>query len=534
MTRTLLALMTLAAGTGALAAPPEGSWKMRMAATDRSMTLLFAFSRADGKWACDFIDSRPAFQREPKVTAVTVNGDAVRFTLSIAGRDFFTFDGTVAKDGKKMTGSFAQPGGPLQVTELTPSQLKKLDDPFAINRELLEQAEATSPDLFDYGFEILPLAAAKKLTAEEVRGMADKLTKAAPAYGPRWDRSVALKIANALVDQPGLADVALAQARRAERLLAEDDPVTDRLDVLDVLNRSLTKANKPDEAKPVATQVARLEARDFADYLKASPLGEVADYKGRKAKSDRVVVVEAFVGSEFTLSAPVEQGLDGLIKAYKPTDVLALNYHYHLPEPSQGDPLTVPETGERLQPLIPEIQKGTFTYVAGKAGPKSTDPRGGKDYFDALRAAVDEQLEKPAGCKIALTVAKGAKGSDVKAAVSDLVVGPNKFALKFVVVEPRVRYAGGNGCRYHQNVVRALPGGAKGFPLTKPATEQAIVVDVNDIRASLTKSLNDFAKAEGEFPRSARPMELKNLKVIAFVQNDGTGEILTAAAVDLP
>ena len=457
MTRTLLAVLSLSAGSLALAAPPEGSWKMRMAATDRSMTLLFAFSQAEGKWACDFIDSRPAFQREPKVTAVTVNGDAVRFTLSIAGRDFFTFDGTVSKDGKKMTGSFAPPNGTLQLTELAPTKLKKLDDPFAINRELFEQADATSPELFDYGMEILPFVAAKKMTVDEVRGLADKLSRAAPAYGPRWDRTVAQKIANALVDQAGFADVALAQARRAERLLADNDPVGDRLDILDVLNRSLVKANKPDEAKPVATQVVRLEARDFADYLKASPLGEVAVFKGRKAKSDRVVLVEAFVGSEFALSAPIEQGLDGLIKAYPPSDVLALNYHYHLPEPTQGDPLTVPETAERLQTLIPEIQKGTFTFVAGKGGPKLTDPRGGKEFFEALRTAVDEQLEKPAGCKLILSAAKGTKGVDVKAAVSDLTVGANKFALKFAVVEPRVRYAGGSGCRYHQNVVRCAP-----------------------------------------------------------------------------
>ena len=38
---------------------------------------------------------------------------------------------------------------------------------------------------------------------------------------------------------------------------------------------------------------------------------------------------------------------------------------------------------------------------------------------------------------------------------------------------------------------------------------------------------------DGEFPRAARPMDLKNLKVIAYVQNDSTGDILQAASIDL-
>ncbi|MFO0937110.1 MAG: hypothetical protein U0798_11410 [Gemmataceae bacterium] len=516
-----------------LAAPPAGSWKFRTILNDRPVTMMVAFSQTDGKWVCDFIDSRPALNREPKVTGVQVNGNAVKFTLSIAGREFISFDGTVAKDGKKLTGSFSQLGGPLQLIEIQPTKLKKLDDPFEINRELFEQVESTTPELFDFGLEILPMASVKKLSPEDVRGMVDRMTKAAAAYGPRWDRYVALKMAGALVDQAGYAEIALVQARRAERMLADNDPIGDRMEVLDLLNRALVKSNKADEAKPIATQIVRLEARDFAEYLKSSPNGEVAEFKGRKAKSNRVVLVEAFAGCEFPLSLPIEQSVDGLLKAYKPTDVLVLNYHFHLPDPAQGDPLTVPETIERLTPLVEQVQKGFFVYVAGKAGPKSTTPTAGKELFDALKKSVDEQLEKPAGCQLTLAVAKGMKGFDVKANVADLEVGSNKLALRFAVIEPKIRLAGASGARFHQNVVRAIPGGGKGFPLTKKQTEQVVNVDPEAIRASLSKYLTDFTKGEGEFPRAARPLDLKNLKVVAFVQNDSTGEILTAATVDL-
>ena len=534
MIRTLLSLSVgLLFAAASLAAPPAGSWKFRTMLNERPVTLLIAFGQAEGKWVCDFIDSRPGLNREPKITGVTVNGEAVKFSMSIAGREFVSFDGTVTKDGKKMTGSYSQLGGTLQLIDLQPTKLKKLDDPFEINRELFEQTEGTAAELFDFGFEIFPLASTKKLSADEVRGMADRLTKAATTYGPRWDRFVALNIAGALVDQAGFTEIALAQARRAERMLADNDPAGDRMEVLDVLNRALVKTNKADEAKPIATQIVRLEARDFGDYLKSSPLGEPAEYKGRKAKSDRVVLVEAFAGCEFPLSAPIEQAIDGILKAYKPSEILALNYHFHLPDPAQGDPLTVPETIERLTPIVDQIQKGQFAFVAGKPCSKITNPAAGKELFASIREMIDEQLEKPSGCKLALLAAKAMKGVDVKATVSDLEVGSNKLALRFAVVEPRVRYAGASGARFHQNVVRAIPGGGKGYSLTKKQTEQVINVDAEAIRTSLTKYLTDFAKADGEFPRSAKPMDLKNLKLIAFVQNDSTSEILTAAAVEL-
>jgi hypothetical protein len=50
----------------------------------------------------------------------------------------------------------------------------------------------------------------------------------------------------------------------------------------------------------------------------------------------------------------------------------------------------------------------------------------------------------------------------------------------------------------------------------------------------LTKYLDGFAKTEGPFPRPDRPLAMKNLKLIAFVQNDATREILNAAQVDVP
>jgi len=53
------------------------------------------------------------------------------------------------------------------------------------------------------------------------------------------------------------------------------------------------------------------------------------------------------------------------------------------------------------------------------------------------------------------------------------------------------------------------------------------------LRGKLNKYLDDYAKTEGEFPRADRPMALTNLKLVAFVQNDTTSEILQATQVSI-
>ena len=142
-------------------------------------------------------------------------------------------------------------------------------------------------------------------------------------------------------------------------------------------------------------------------------------------------------------------------------------------------------------------------------------------------------METPAPVKLALTVTPGEKGTTAKATVNDLETPGERTVLRFVLVEQRVRFAGQSGVRYHANVVRAMPGGVKGFPLTKKAHEQTVTIDKAEVRAKLDKFLDEFARAEGEFPKPDRPLALDNLKLVALVQNDATGEVLQAVQVDL-
>ena len=511
-------------------APPGGNWKLPVPiGRGETITLMVAFTEQDGKWIGDFLTASQELRAQPKFKSLKVSGDVVRFALEFAGQDFVTFDGVLAKDGKKIAGSMTVGGGELMLTDLRPTKLKKLDDPFEVARETLTQTEGGA-ELFDAAFEVLAKVGAKKVPADEVRAIIDRVNKAAGGYGPRWERDVTLRLADSLAGQEGLGDVAVAQAKRAERLLSDDDDAGTRMRVLEAVVKTLTKAGKTDETKPYTAQIAKLEARDYAEYAKTLPFKPEA-FAGRKGKSDRGVLVEVFTGAECPPCVAVDLAFDGLLKAYKPADVVLLQYHVHVPRP---DPLTSPEGMKRAEEYY-EIRAAPTVFVGGKSGPAGGGPMAaaGKK-FTALREQIDEALEKPAGVKLGLTVARGEKGEfTAKATVADLEAPGEKVALRFVLAEERVRYTGGNGIRYHHMVVRAMPGGPKGFPLTKKSADQTVTLDPEEVRKELTKYLAEFEKNEGEFPRPDRPLALKNLKLIALVQNDATKEVLTAVQADM-
>jgi len=512
--------------------PPSGLWKLSLPAGDgQDVLFLLAISEQDGKWVGDYLSATTELRAQPKFKSIKVNGDSVQFSLELSGRELVSFDGVLSKDKKKLAGSMSVVGGKLMLTEMLPSKLKKLDDGFDVARETLTQIEGGT-GLFDAATEVLSKAAAKKVPADEVRAIIERVNKAATPFGPRWERDTTLRIAELLSSQEGFADIAVAQALRAERLLTDDDDTATRMKVLESVVAALNKGGKADDAKKYAGQIAKLEARDYAEYAKTLPFKPEV-FAGRKGKSDRGVLVELFTGAECPPCAAVDLAFDGLMKAYQPADVIVLQYHLHIPGP---DPLTSPDGFTRGGDYYADQVRGApAVFIGGKPGPAGGGPAAaaGKKFI-SLREPIDAELEKAPGVKLALTVAKGEKGGfTAKATVADLEKPGEKIMLRFALAEERVRYTGGNGIRYHHMVVRSMPGGPKGFPLAKKTAEQTVSFDPEEIRKELTKYLDDFARKEEPFPRADRPLALKNLKLIAFVQDDATREVLHAVQVSV-
>ena len=527
-TAVLGGFLLLASGSARAADnPAAGTWKMTFPIETQRITFLVMISESDKGWVGDFLGSSPQLRVEPTVDNVAVKDDAVSFNVKLGGTRM-SFDGKTAKDGKKIPGSFTF-GPNTYLVELLPSKLKNLNDKFSLAKETLEQVEG-GQEYFDAVFGVLGQATAKKVKADDVRTYVDKASKLAELYGARWQRNVAMRIASSLVEQEAYATIALEQARQAERLLKPDDEASVQMQVLEALATTLKKAKKTDELKPIEGRLAKLEARDYADYAKTHPPFKPEEFKGRKNKSDRTVVVELFTGAECPPCVASDLAFDALEGTYKPTDVILLQYHMHIPGP---DPLTNKDGLARAEYYGQKIRGTPSVFFSGK---KDEGGGGGapqsKAKYAAFREAIDELLEKAPGAKLQLSASQKGSVISMKAAVTDLEKAGEKVTLHFVLTEERVRYQGGNGLRYHHCVVRALPGGAKGTALTKKEGEYEATVDVDKLRAELAKYLDDFAKEEDGMT-SERPLLLKNLRVVAFVQDDATGEVLQAAQVEI-
>jgi hypothetical protein len=540
----LTGLFLLAACLPARAAEgPAGTWKGNFnVETERgetNITMLLVFTEQEGKWVADFVDANPRFSKEDPVLDLAVSGeknDTIKLGIKM-GTTTISFEGKLQTDRKAIKGTLDL-GGDIVLMELVPSQLKSLTkDRIAVAKEVLDTTERPA-EFFRALFPVIGQATAKKLKPEEVRAYAEKAGKLAEPYGPRWQRTIAFRLADALAEQEAFTAIAVEQARQGERLLTRTDDISTQLQTLDTLARVLRKAKKEAEAKEIQVRIDRLEPRDYVEYSKTMPPFKPDEFKGRKGKSDRAVLVELFTGAECAPCVSVDLAFDSLGRTYKPTDVILLQYHAHIPGP---DPLVSVDGSARMdfynkrddEKSTPQI------YINGKADKSGggAQPRMAKVKYQDYRDAIDNLLETPATVKLSATASLKGDELTIKGTVADLQKPGDKVSLRFALAEERIRYQGGNGVRYHHAVVRAMPGGAKGFPLPKASAEQTLTVKLGDVRAANNKGLDDFVaemkKQGADFNFATRPMDLKNLKVVAFVQNDETNEVLHAVQVDV-
>lgn len=494
-----------------------GNWKITVLDQGDQPTLyILKFENKGGKWAGSVVASGDDVP-EAEVSELSVAGDKVFVSLKIDTNSFFTFEGrTPTQLGAPIRGSINL-GRNLFPAQLEATKLTALN-PFELNKEIVARG---GDDLrfFNAAVSLLNAAEEKKATPEEVRSWADKVFKSADAWGPRWQRYQTTRVAQALASQNGYQDLAVSFAQRAERLLdARDTPGT-RFSVLSVLAAALKKAGKVEEARAVE---AKLDQTDLA------PKGD--KFEGRKGKSDKTVLIELFTGAQCQPCVGAGLALEGLLKTYKPSEVIVLSYHLHGNGP---DPLTNQDTFDRAEAYGEDVAATPTVLVNGRALAKFSGTfDDAPDLYRGIRRLIDPRLEETP--KASLKVSAVQKGSKVNitADVSNLVRTGDGVRLKLALVEPVVRYVGGNKLRMHHQIVRAMPAGVKGVALTDKAAKKDFTVDLDDLRKSLNKYLDDFARKE-EVKFSERPMDFKNLKVVAFIQDEQTADILQAAQADV-
>jgi hypothetical protein len=255
-----------------------------------------------------------------------------------------------------------------------------------------------------------------------------------------------------------------------------------------------------------------------------------------------VALVELFTGAQCPPCVAADVAFDALAESHAGKDVVLLQYHLHIPGP---DPLTNADSEGRSRYY--QVQGTPTVVINGKEGP----PLGGfrpnaKDAYEKAARAIVEAQGEASPVKLALEASRKGDEIVIRAEASgvkkpeakkddekkDADKPESKVRLRFAVIEDVVRYPGRNGQRFHHHVVRGLPGGVEGFPITEGSLKKEVKVSLADLRKGLDEYLV-AANKRRPFLDDERPLEMKNLKVAAFVQDDATKEVLQAAQVDL-
>jgi hypothetical protein len=527
MRRTSLALLAglliLLPGAGRAADEgPAGSWKLSLYLPDdqhppeKQLLWLVQLQSADGKWSAKVLD-KLADAPEATVTDPKVADGVLRFTLTV-GETPFQFEGELPKgDAKTISGSVSRKGQVIPV-DLERTAIKSLDR-FELAKEALPGA--TGFEATVKAMTLLAQAQDKKAKLEEVRSWAEKAYKSAEPYGARLHGDVTLEIAEMLAKQDDYADVAVNYARKAENSLGPKTKLSRVKRTLDALAAALKKAGKKDELKEVEARIEKL-----------NPEIKPAAFAGRKAKSDRAVLVELFTGAQCLPCVAADKAFDALEKTYKPGEVVLLEYHEHIPG---ADPLTSPASEARLRYYFG--QRGATPQIAFNGKPAGT---GGGDQYSAIeryeeyQEAINPLLEEPAKAVLKASAVRKGNKVEITAEASEVDEPGNTFRLRLALVEESVEYKGGNGIPSFRHVVRDMPGGVTGVSVKDKVAKQSVTVDLDQLKKDLKKYLDTWAAENDEkFPGKLPDVELKNLRVVAFLQNDKTREVLQAVQVDV-
>ena len=502
-----------------------GNWKLSI--FDGGQQVSFWLINLESKDAKLKVTADP-LKGAPKVDVkeAKLHGDtfSLKFQANIQKQVIsFEYEGKLPKPGaKRILGSLSQGGSTVPaLLEATAAK-----NAFELDRELVLRTPS-DPKALAAVFDLIEGAAANKVDAKDLQEWVNSSLKAAEQYGPRFQTQQQTRILDNLQDHKDYAVVATETARMVAKQVSAKLPADAQLQLLSLASSILRNGNQKVEAEALDTRLDKLEGQAYTEHLKDALDFKLEKFAGRKGKSSRAVLVELFTGAQCPPCVAADMAFDGLEKTYTPADVVLLQYHVHIPRP---DPLANTDSDSRYEYYLDfKKARGTpSTLFNGKpmatgGGFKDDAAEKYKEYVDV----VNKMIEAPDLLKLSASASRVGDKVNITAKVKDLVAPGDKVRLRLVLVEDWARYKGSNGLQYHHRVVRAMPGGAKGFQLKQKDAEHTAEVDLEKLRKNLNKYLDE------DYREGVRPMRLRDLRVVAFVQNDESTEVLHAIEVPI-
>jgi hypothetical protein len=528
----LLCGLILAAPVAAGEDGLTGSWKFSI--YEQGQQISFWLVQFDKDKDSKLTASAEPMKGAPRVKLenVTQDGDTIKikFIATIFGQAGaqqvnFEYEGKLPKPGaKKIFGSLSQ--GSSTVPAIMEATTGKT--PFDIDREILQKTP-TDPKALVAITDVIDKAKDNKIEAKDLQTWVDGSLKSAELYGPRFQLKHNIRLLTALQGQKMYAAVGVETARKVSKLIDPKMPLDTQAQIMGLAANVLRSGGEANEANTLDVRLDKLETTAYAEYStgKSALNFKTEKFAGRKGKSTRAVLVELFTGAQCPPCVASDMAFDGLEKTYQPGDVVLLQYHMHIPGP---DPMANTDSDLRFDYYADAYAKkvrGTPTNLfngkleATGGGAREDAPEKYKEFCDV----VNKMLETPDPLKLSATAVRTGDKIAITAKVANLDKPGEKIRLRLALVEDWVRYKGGNGLQYHHRVVRAMPSGPKGVSLKEKDFDHKTTVDLEELRAGLNKYLNE------DYPDGPRPMRLRNLSVVAFVQDDASTEVLQAVNV---
>jgi hypothetical protein len=372
---------------------------------------------------------------------------------------------------------------------------------------------------------------------DQLRSWLEAMLKSAARLGPRYRRDVLLLAVDYLGRNPKAQSLAAELAERADWELGANESMTVQTRILATLATALKNSGQTDRAAEVEERLVKLDAKLDEEYRARLPKIAVKPFGKRKDKANCVAFFELFIGAEGQSGAAAGAAFDKLMEAYKPNEAVALQYHLHVPAP---DALANTDGDARFDYYAKKYPNNTDVIPASFVNGRPRACGGGTlpqsrtkivEYCEGINPLVNEitpvKLTAKAKCvedRIEIEV----KAEDIPADSKE-----RRMRLRLALVEDSIRYPGGNGLRFYRHVVRAMPGGSNGAALNKDIETRKETVVISELRARLSKELDKLGANGTPLPTPYRPLELKNLKVIAWVQSDGDRAVWQAVQTDV-
>src|ERR1043166_1172460 len=433
-----------------------------------------------------------------KTTDVAIDGDTMRMKLiatintSQGPKQLtFEFEARLPNPGaKKIFGSFSEGGSTVAVVlETTAAKT-----PFEVDREMVLKTP-NDPRTPAAVIDLIEKAKENKVDAKDLQAWVDTSMKTAEILGPHFQRKHGIRMLSGLQGQKAYESIAVETARRLIKLADPKLPLDAQSEVLGAAAKALRTTGEAKEAETLAVRLDGLEVKAYEEY-NAKPPFKTEKFTGRKAKSNRAVLVELFTGAQCPPCVAADLAFDGLERTYGPGEVVLLQYHMDIPAP---EPMINKDADDRFKHYADAFPKQVRGMPTALFNGKIEAPGGGSrddavDKYKEYCEAVNKRLELADAVKLAASAARTGEKIDITAKVEGVDKPGAKVRLRLVLVEDWVRFKGGNGIQYHHRVVRAMPGGVRGIAIEGKDLEHKANVDLDELRANLNRYLDD------EFP----------------------------------